>query len=68
MTVLVALGIAILALALSSAGVLALTAWQRNRQYFDALADRLSVDARMEQMTVQTLAAMREAARRGGWS
>ena len=66
MTALVALGIAVLALALSGAGVWALIAWRRYRRNFDMFAERLSVDTRLEQLTVQALAAMREAARRAG--
>ena len=41
MTALVALGIAVLALALSGAGVWALLAWRRYRRTFDIFADRL---------------------------
>lgn len=66
MTALVALGIAVLALALSGAGVWALLAWRQYRRTFDAFAECLSVDTRLEQLTVQTLSAMREAARRAG--
>lgn len=66
MTALMALGIAVLALVLSGAGVWALIAWRKNRQVFDELAERLYVDSRLEQLTVQTLAAMRDAVRRGG--
>ena len=65
MTALLALGIAVLALMLSGAGVWALIAWRKNHRRFDALAERLYVDSRLEALTVQTLAAMREAARRG---
>lgn len=66
MTALMALGIAVLALVLSGAGVWALVAWRRSRQVFDELAERLYVDSRLEQLTTQTLAAMRDAVRRGG--
>ena len=66
MTALVALGIAVLALVLSGTGVWAVVAWRRSRQVFDELAERLYTDSRLEQLTVQTLAAMREAVRRGG--
>lgn len=66
MTALAALGIAVLALALSCAGVWALMAWRGNRRRFDALAERLYVDSKLEQLTVQTLVAMRELARRSG--
>ncbi len=64
MTALFALGIAVLALALSGAGVWALLAWRQYRRTFDVFAERLSVDARLEQLTAQALSAMREAARR----
>ena len=63
MTALAALGIAALALVLSSAGVWALIAWRQNQQALGDLAERLNVDSRLEQLTAQTLAAMREAAR-----
>jgi hypothetical protein len=65
-TALVALGFAVLALALSGAGVWALFAWRQNRRAFDALAERLFVDGRIEALTTQTLAAMRDAVRRSG--
>ena len=66
MTAIVALGIAVLALALSGAGVWALIAWRASRRSFDVLAEHLYADSRLEQLTAQTLAAMREAARRTG--
>ncbi len=66
MTALVALGIAVLALALSGAGVWALLAWRQYRRTLDVFAERLSVDARLEQLTAQALSAMREAARKAG--
>lgn len=66
MTALVALGIAVLALALSGAGVWTLLAWRQYRRAFDIFAERLSVDTRLEQLTVQALSAMREASRRAG--
>ncbi len=65
MTALMALGIAILALVVSGAGVWALVAWRKSRQVFDELAEHLYVDSRLEQLTAQTLAAMRDAVRRG---
>lgn len=68
MTALAALGIAVLALVLSGAGVWALVAWRKSRQAFSDLAERLYVDSRLEQLTAQTLAAMRDAARRSGRS
>ncbi len=64
MTALIALGIALVALALSGAGVWALLAWRQYRRTFDVFAERLAVDTRLEQLTVQALSAMREAARR----
>jgi hypothetical protein len=66
MTALAVLGIAVLALMLSAAGVWALVAWRRSRHVFDELAERLYVDSRLEQFTTQTLAAMRKAVRRSG--
>ncbi|WP_235347805.1 hypothetical protein [Acidithrix ferrooxidans] len=41
-------------------------AWRQYRRTFDIFAERLSVDTRLEQLTAQTLSAMREAARRAG--
>lgn len=64
MAALIALGIAVLALVLFSAGVWAVTAWRRERRSADLLAARLQAEGRIETLTVQTLAAMREAARR----
>jgi hypothetical protein len=66
MTALVALGIAAPALVLSGAGVWALIAWRRSRHVLDELAERLYVDSRLELLTIQTLATMRDAARRAG--
>ena len=66
MTALAALGVAVLALVLSGAGVWALIAWRQSRSRFDVLAERLYADSRLDQLTAQTLAAMREAARRSG--
>ena len=65
MTALAALGIAILALVLSSAGIWALVAWRKSESYFDELAERLYVDCRLERLTAQTLSAMHDAVRRG---
>ena len=64
MAALIALGMAVLALALSGAGVWAMTAWRRERRSADVLAARLQAEGRIEELTAQTLAAMREAARR----
>lgn len=66
MTAVIALIIAILALTLSTIGTLAIVAWRKDRRRLDVLAERLHVDSRIEALTVQTLAAMREAARRAG--
>lgn len=66
MAVWAVLGIAVLALALSGVGVWAAVAWRRSHRQLDALAEQLYVDSRIETLTVQTLAAMREVARRGG--
>jgi hypothetical protein len=62
----VALGVAVLALAISSAGVWALLAWRQNRRALATLTERLAVDSRIEALTVQTLASMRDAVRRAG--
>ena len=66
MAAIVALGVAVLSLAFSCAGVWAVLAWRRERRRFDALAESLYADSRIELLTVQTLAAMREAIRSGG--
>lgn len=66
MTALIAMGLAALALVLSGAGVWALIAWRRSRHLLDELAERLYVDSRLNLLTAQTLAAMRDAARRAG--
>jgi hypothetical protein len=58
-----ALIIAVLALVLSNIGVLAFFAWRRDRQRYEALAERINVDARLEYLTTQTLGAMRDAVR-----
>lgn len=41
----------------------AVTAWRRERRRSRLLAERLIVDGRIEQLTAQTLQAMRRAAR-----
>lgn len=66
MTAVVALVVALIALVLSGAGVWTVIAWRRNTGAFDALAERLYVDSRLEALTTQALSAMREAVRRGG--
>lgn len=63
MTAFVALVIAVLALVLSSAGVWALAAWRRDQRSDHGLAARLQAERRIEELTAQTLGAMREAAR-----
>ena len=68
MMVLVLLSLAIALAVISIGGLWALLTWQKSRQLYDVLAERLSVDARMEQLTTQTIAAMRELARRGDGS
>lgn len=64
MAALIALGIAVLALVLSGAAAWAVAAWRRERRSAGLLAARLQADSRIEELTAQTLAAMREAARR----
>lgn len=68
MTTLMALWIAtgILTLILLGTSAWLLISWRQYRRSFHILAERLSIDARLEQLTTQTLSAMREAARRGG--
>jgi hypothetical protein len=60
-----ALGIAVLALALSAAVAWVVLAWLRDRKAGEVLALRLQADSRIEELTAQTLAAMRDAVRRG---
>ena len=60
----VALGIALLALVLLGIGICFTLTWRRYARSFDVVAERLFIDSRLEQLTAQTLAAMREAARR----
>jgi hypothetical protein len=64
MAALIALGIAVLALAVSGAGAWAVAVWRRERRSADVLAARLQAEGRIEELTAQTLAAMREVARR----
>ncbi len=64
MAALIAFGIAVLALAVAGAGAWAVVTWRRERRSVDVLAARLQAEGRIEELTVQTLAAMREAARR----
>jgi hypothetical protein len=65
-TAVVALVVAVLALALSGAGVGGAIAWRRTHRRFDALAEQLYVDSRLEQLTVDTLLAMRRAVGQAG--
>lgn len=60
---LLALGLALLALALSSFGVMAIVASRQNRRHFEELAERIDVDVRLAYLTTQTLGAMRDVAR-----
>jgi hypothetical protein len=60
----VAIIIAVLALVISVAGVWAVAVWRRGDGSARSLAARLQADSRIEELTAQTLAAMREAARR----
>lgn len=64
MAALIALGIAVLALVLFGTVAWAVASWQRERRSGDLLAARLQAEGRIEELTAQTLAAMREAARR----
>ena len=64
MAALVALGIAVLALVLFGTVVWAVASWRRERRSGYMLAARLQAEGRIEELTAQTLAAMREAARR----
>lgn len=66
MSLLLLLGVGVLALALICAGVWALIAWRRSRKTFDDVASRIYIESRLEQLTLQTLAAMRDATRRTG--
>jgi hypothetical protein len=66
MTALVALWTAIVALVISGASAAAVMAWHHDHRRLDELAGRLQVDCRIEALTVQTMAAMRDAVRGGG--
>jgi len=59
----VTLIIAVLALVLSSVGAVVAVAWRKSRRQYEALAERIDVDSRLEYLTTQTLAAMRDAVR-----
>ena len=59
-----ALVVAILALAISSLGVLVVLTWRGDLEHIRDLAERLEVETRLEYLTTQTLGAMRDVARR----
>ena len=59
-----ALAVAAVALVLLGIGLFLIFAWRRYARSFDVVAERFFIDSRLEQLTAQTLAAMREAARR----
>jgi hypothetical protein len=58
-----ALSLALLALALSSLGVMAIMASRQNRRHYEELAERIDVDVRLAYFTTQTLGAMRDVTR-----
>jgi hypothetical protein len=58
-----ALSLALLALALSSFGVMAIVASRQNRRHYEELAERIDVDVRLAYFTTQTLGAMRDVTR-----
>jgi hypothetical protein len=58
-----ALSLALLALALSSLGVMAIMASRQNRRHYEELAERIDVDVRLAYLTTQTLGAMRDVTR-----
>ena len=60
----VVVGVAAVILTLLSVGCWIALAWRRCTRSFDVVAERLFIDIRLEQLTAQTLAAMREVARR----
>jgi hypothetical protein len=60
---LLALILALLALALSSFGVMAMLLCRQNRRHYEELTERIDVDVRLAYLTTQTLGAMRDAAR-----
>jgi hypothetical protein len=59
----IALGIAVIALLLASAGVVAALSCRKNRRRYESLAEQIDVDARLTYLTTQTLGAMRDVAR-----
>ena len=60
----VALVVALLALVVSSLGVLVILTWRGDLGRIRDLAERLEVETRLEYLTTQTLGAMRDVARR----
>jgi hypothetical protein len=63
MAAFVALGVAVLALAISGAVAWGLAVRRHARRASDVLAQRLNAESRIAELTAQTLAAMREAVR-----
>ena len=60
----VALVVALLALVVTSLGVLVILTWRSDLGRIRDLAERLEVETRLEYLTTQTLGAMRDVARR----
>jgi hypothetical protein len=60
----VALVVALLALVVTSLGVLVTLTWRGDLGRIRDLAERLEVETRLEYLTTQTLGAMRDVARR----
>ncbi len=60
----VALVVALLALVVTSLGVLVILTWRGDLGRIRDLAERLEVETRLEYLTTQTLGAMRDVARR----
>ena len=56
--------VAVVLLVLLGVGCWIAFAWRRYARSFEVVAERLFIDSRLEQLTAQTLAAMREVARR----
>ena len=59
----VALVVALLALVVTSLGVLVILTWRGDLGRIRDLAERLEVETRLEYLTTQTLGAMRDVAR-----
>lgn len=60
---LVVVVLAVLVVGLTLLAIGAVAAWRRERRHVDRLAESLLVEGRLEALTVQTLQAMRQAAR-----